>query len=141
PEALPSGVSAYEISGPLFFGAAQRAMAALEIVSQKSDVVVLLMDDVDVMDATGLVALESALSELRRHNCSAILCGVRAEPLALLERSRILERERVFIRQTSSEAFVLACQLVSPPAPIDTSDAQPATGAAHVDVSRPPSAV
>jgi sulfate permease, SulP family len=111
PEAMPSGVSAYEISGPLFFGAAQRAMAALEIVSQDTKAVVLLMDGVHVMDATGLVALESALSELGRHKCAAILCGVQVQPRALLERSHTTERQGVFLRQSPSEAFELAALL------------------------------
>src|SRR5262249_40938259 len=56
PGAIPPGVVVYEISGPLFFGAAQKAMAALEITSDGTKAVILLMDEVHAMDATGLVA-------------------------------------------------------------------------------------
>ena len=73
---LPPGVAVYDINGPLFFGAAERAMSTLELVAAKTRVVILRMANVSTIDATGLVALESALAELRRHGCMAILSGV-----------------------------------------------------------------
>jgi SulP family sulfate permease len=81
PGRIPSGVVVYEISGPLFFGAAQKAMAALEIVAGETRAVILLLDEVNAMDNTGLVALESALEVLRKHKCSVVLTGVRAQPM------------------------------------------------------------
>jgi SulP family sulfate permease len=92
---LPKGVVIYEISGPLFFGAAQKAVAALHVVGRPNGVVILGMAGVSVMDATGLVALESALGELDRHGCLAILCGVREQPGKLLEKAQLDAHPRV----------------------------------------------
>jgi hypothetical protein len=58
---LPPGVMIYDISGPLFFGAAQKAMGALGLF-EKARAVILELDQVPAMDATGLVALESAVA-------------------------------------------------------------------------------
>ncbi|MFO0548116.1 MAG: C4-dicarboxylic acid transporter DauA [Polyangiaceae bacterium] len=105
---IPDGVALYEISGPLFFGAAQKAMAVLEIVASQTKVAVLVMDEVHAMDATGLVALESALDALHGHGCVAILTGTRPQPLALLKKSRFDQRSSVELAENLAEAFALA---------------------------------
>jgi SulP family sulfate permease len=68
PDKLPDGVLIYDISGPLFFGAAQKAMATLGVVDT-AKTVILRMNGVPMMDATGLVALESALAQLSKQRC------------------------------------------------------------------------
>jgi SulP family sulfate permease len=108
PHPLPPGVVVYEISGPLFFGAAQRAMATLDTVGRDVRVVVILLDQVHAMDATGLVALESALDSLRQRQCRAILCGVRAQPRELMERARVHERVGVSFAVDAREGLVAA---------------------------------
>jgi SulP family sulfate permease len=113
PGVIPPGVVVYEISGPLFFGAAQKAMAALEITTDTTKAVIFLMDEVHAMDATGLVALESALAALRRHRCHAILTGVCPQPMVLLRKARLPEREGVTFCPTSSEALDVATRAVS----------------------------
>jgi SulP family sulfate permease len=115
PGPLPPNVVLYEISGPLFFGAAQRAMATLEVISDRSRVVILLMDEVHVMDATGLVALESALAQLERHKCLAILSNVRPQPLALLHKARVHERSGVQLCASADDALAAARSYVARP--------------------------
>ena len=112
---IPRGVAVYEISGPLFFGAAQKAMAALEIVASETRAVVFLMRDVHAMDATGLVALESALDPLRAHRCLAILTGVHGQPLALLRKARLDRREDIVFCTTVEEALLTASRHVGDP--------------------------
>lgn len=92
---LPAGVLLYEISGPLFFGAAQKAMAALAIAAERSKAVVLDLRGVQTMDATGLVALESALDDLHARHCLCVLFGAGEQPLALMQRAGIDSREEV----------------------------------------------
>jgi SulP family sulfate permease len=113
PGTIPAGVMVYEISGPLFFGAAQKAMAALEITSDSTKAVILLMDEVHAMDATGLVALESALETLRKERCLAILTGVRTQPLALLRKAHVPEREGIVLCPSTGEALATATRAVS----------------------------
>ncbi len=124
---LPRGVAVYEISGPLFFGAAQKAMAALEIVAGQTRAVILLMDEVNAMDATGLVALESALEPLRAHGCLAILCGVHGQPLALIRKAHLEALEGVVFCPDVTAAIATArAHVGEPPAPPSVPDV-PAT--------------
>jgi sulfate permease, SulP family len=86
-EPLPVGVVLYEISGPLFFGAAQKAMSALETVEHGVKVVILDMANVPAIDATGLVALESAIERLNNDGVKVILAGVGGQTLRALARA------------------------------------------------------
>ncbi len=90
-EPLPAGVILYEVAGPLFFGAAQKAMGALETVAGRARVVILDLGSVPAMDATGLVALETALEMLENDGSFVILVDVQPQPLKLLERSGLTE--------------------------------------------------
>ncbi len=92
---LPPGVVLYEIAGPLFFGAAQKAMGALDAVASRSRVVILDMSSVPAMDATGLVGLESALARLDGTDTSVMLAGVQAQPAKLIERAGLQEAHAV----------------------------------------------
>jgi SulP family sulfate permease len=108
PGPLPPGVALYDISGPLFFGAAQRAMGALTTIAGKERVVILSMDGVNAMDATGLVALESALEQLARHKVLAILSGAQAQPLGLLKKAHVDQRAGVLLCNDDQEALAAA---------------------------------
>lgn len=91
PRAVPAGVLVYDVSGPLFFGAAEKATAALGQVGRGVRALVLRLEDVPAMDATGLVALESALGTLARRGTLAILCGVRPQPRRVLDGAGVRE--------------------------------------------------
>jgi SulP family sulfate permease len=84
---LPQGVLLYEIAGPLFFGAADRAMASLRVVG--GDVRTVLFDfrGVPAMDVTGLINLDSALTKLRQTGVRAVLGGVGGQPMRLMHRA------------------------------------------------------
>ena len=86
---VPRGVAVYEIAGALFFGAAERAMAAMSVIASDVRVVILGLGRVPVIDATGLVALESALDRLRRDNRFVIIAGPLPEPRRIFERAEL----------------------------------------------------
>lgn len=86
---IPKGVRLYEIAGPMFFGAAKSAMEALDTVHSEARVVILSMRGVPVMDATGLVALETMLDRLHRSDRKVILAALQPEVSALLDRAGI----------------------------------------------------
>jgi SulP family sulfate permease len=108
PGPIPPGVVVYDVSGPLFFGAAQRAMAALARIAEKVPAVVFRLDDVQMMDATGLVAFESALDQLQRRSTAAILTGLQPQPLSVLEKAKVAGRPGVRIAASPAEALALA---------------------------------
>lgn len=86
---VPPGVRVYEIAGPLFFGAAKTAMETLHITGGKDHTLILAMQHVPTIDATGLVALESVLDSLYRSRIKVIFAGLTPELSAMLERAGI----------------------------------------------------
>jgi SulP family sulfate permease len=86
---VPDGVRVYEIAGPLFFGAAKTAMETLHSVGDKDHTIILAMQHVPTIDATGLVALESALDRLFRSNRKVIFAGLTEEVNEIFERAGI----------------------------------------------------
>ncbi len=109
--ALPPGVVAYQISGPLFFGAAEKAMRALGTIADRSKAVIFVMNEVHAMDTTGLVAFESALAQLRRRGCGAVLSRVQPQPMRLLRRAGIHRRADVSFAFSPREAVAQAGRL------------------------------
>ena len=89
-------------------------MAALEIVAGETKAVILLLDEVHAMDDTGLVALESALAVLRNHKCLAVMTGVRAQPMSVLRKAGLPERDGIVFCPTPVEALVVAGRAASP---------------------------
>jgi SulP family sulfate permease len=102
---LPKGVLIYEVAGPLFFGAAHQAMAALKQVDAGVRVVILDLRSVPAMDATALVGLESAFERLHRDEVFVILAGVQAQPLRVMARAGWRDRHgRLAIYRTFERA-------------------------------------
>jgi SulP family sulfate permease len=114
---LPEGIAMYEIAGPLFFGAAERAMAVLGTVGDRTRVVILRMEQVSVIDATGLVAFESALGRVERARCLTIVTGLHAAPAKTFERAG-LHQQRVRLRFAADldEALRMAAEHMAGPA-------------------------
>jgi SulP family sulfate permease len=110
---LPKGVSVYQVAGPLFFGAAQRAMGAIETAGVGARAVVLALGTVPTIDATGLVALESALEQLRIMKKLVIIAGPLPEPKSVFEKANLeVMHDHVFFADTFDEAIRLAGDLV-----------------------------
>jgi SulP family sulfate permease len=86
---LPPGVALYEVAGPLFFGAAQNAMTALDAVGARNKFVVLALGRVPSIDATGLVALESALVRLRQAGKRVVITGPLPEPRQIFDKANL----------------------------------------------------
>ncbi len=108
-EGLPKDVLVYEVAGPLFFGAAQKAMSALQRVAQGVAVVILDLQSVPAIDATGLVALESAIDRLYRMNVFVVLAGVQHQPLEVLGKAGFPRRtERLAVCRSYESALATA---------------------------------
>jgi len=86
---VPPGVHVYEVAGPMFFGAAKTAMETLEVIHSDVHVVVIEMRHVPVVDATGLIAIETILDRLHRSHRKVILCGLQREVLRIFDRAGI----------------------------------------------------
>jgi SulP family sulfate permease len=106
---LAPGVALYEVAGPLFFGAAQNAMGALHAVGSQSRVIVLALGRVPSIDATGLVALESALTRLRAAKKQVVLTGPLPEPRQVFDRANLLKQhDHVHFAESVEAGLALA---------------------------------
>lgn len=111
-------VIVYVIRGPLFFGAADKAVGALTRVKSKTRAVILRMDDVPVMDVTGLVALESAIQRLRKAGIFVAIAGVQAQPREVLERGGIrTDPEWIAVCSSDEEALARVTAKLKPVQP------------------------
>jgi SulP family sulfate permease len=110
---LPKGLAVYEIAGPLFFGAAARAMGAIQTAAVDARAVVLALGAVPVIDATGLVALESVLERLSEQKKIVILAGPLPEPRSVFDKANLEEHHaQVFVTGTLEEAIRLGADLL-----------------------------
>ena len=83
----PPDVLYYRIRGPLFFGAAQRAMQEVR-TSGVARCAVLDLSQVPMIDATGVVNLESAVDRLWRAGIPVIIAGANPTVHAAIKRAR-----------------------------------------------------
>jgi len=113
PGPVPEGVVVYRVRGPLFFGAAQKAMGALGSIAHETRVVIFWLDQVPAMDATGLVALESAIGRLRGAGTIAVLHGLRPQPREVVARAGLLGNSGVVTTEEPGEALRVASALAA----------------------------
>jgi SulP family sulfate permease len=106
--ALPPGVMLYEISGPLFFGAAQNAMSALT-AARRDDyrVMILNLGQVSVIDSTGLVALDNAIGALIRRHHAVVLAGPLPRPRRVFDKAKLTQKHVGLHIAGSLEAAIL----------------------------------
>ncbi|MFZ5467391.1 MAG: C4-dicarboxylic acid transporter DauA [Pseudomonadota bacterium] len=79
PFELPEWAVFYEFSGPLFFGAAEQAFAALDRAAREhkeASVIIIDFTHVPTLDMSGIHALESALGRLHDRRIGVVLSGM-----------------------------------------------------------------
>jgi len=108
-ERLPQEVMVYEISGPLFFGATEKAMSTLREHSSGLKAVILQMRGVPTMDISGVVALKSALESLYDKRIFVILSNVQQQPRETLKRAGLEPQpQKLAICEDMQESVELA---------------------------------
>lgn len=90
--ALPNSIAIFSIEGPFFFGATERLMSALEAITTHTDTLLLRMENVPVIDATGIQALGDLIEKYQRNHTRLILCQVRPNILEKIERAGIMQK-------------------------------------------------
>lgn len=74
---LPANTLVYSIDGPFFFGAAEKLEHTLEAIQSHMNTVVLRMERVPFVDATGIQALTDLVEDFHRHGSRVVLVGLR----------------------------------------------------------------
>jgi len=93
PGPLPDGVVIYDLSGPLFFGAAERALNAMRAIGAEVRVIIFRMEQVPSADVSGLVAMEGVLREMERQHIKAIFVGLHGQARVVFERGGLQNKE------------------------------------------------
>jgi SulP family sulfate permease len=86
-QSLPEGVEVFRFTGPLFFGVASEMLEALRRAGQQPRAVVLRMEQVPYVDATGANALATFVRQASHSGTSVWLCGLQRQPREFLART------------------------------------------------------
>ncbi|HET7119076.1 MAG TPA: SulP family inorganic anion transporter [Hanamia sp.] len=88
---LPEDVEVFEITGPLFFGAAYKFKDAMKYIKQHPKVLIIRMRHVPIIDATGIQTLKEVVHESVKHHTKIILSELNSEQVRKeLQDSRLL---------------------------------------------------
>ncbi|HMC01543.1 MAG TPA: SulP family inorganic anion transporter [Flavobacteriaceae bacterium] len=86
---LPKGVVMFEISGALFFGAAQTFQDTINSMQDNPKVLILRMRNVPFIDATGIYRLKEMIKQFTYQKVSIVLSGVNRQVKEDLEKANI----------------------------------------------------
>ena len=89
PEPLPPGWKVLEVSGPLFFAAADRVFDEIAHEADSAEGLVLYLDGVPLLDGGGLNALLRFVERCRRRRCRLIIADLQMQPLRTLHRAGV----------------------------------------------------
>lgn len=105
---LPADTRLYMLEGPLFFGAAEKAMTTLKRYEPDVRTLILWMGNVPIIDVTGLIALSSALEHMRERGIFVVFAGTRPTTRRLLRGAGIRTSEGIVFVPTLERAVAFA---------------------------------
>lgn len=87
---VPKNTLVYEISGPLFFGAADKILNIS--LKENDNILILRMRSVTALDATAMHSLEEFYEKCQKRNITLILSHVNGQPLHAMKKAGFAER-------------------------------------------------
>jgi SulP family sulfate permease len=88
---IPDEVEVFEITGPLFFGAAYKFRDAMKYLKQHPRILILRMRHVPIIDATGIQTLKEVVNKFTKNHTKIILSELSSEQVMKeLQESRLL---------------------------------------------------
>ena len=117
---LPAGVEAFQITGPLFFGAANRLDNVLDQFFEAPKAFILRMRLVPVLDASGVHALKTLAERCQRRKILLIVSGLQVQPRRVATQMGFIAREgEMYFVENFEHAIALAQQMAeAPPADV-----------------------
>ncbi|RBQ26558.1 C4-dicarboxylic acid transporter DauA [Arcobacter sp. CECT 9188] len=85
---IPKEILIYDINGPMFFGAAHKALKTLTNINEQKSIVILNMKNVSMLDITAMVALKSIVDNFEVKNKKLIFSGLNKRVLQKLQRAK-----------------------------------------------------
>jgi SulP family sulfate permease len=76
---IPPGVEVFEITGPLFFGAAYKFRDAMKFIERPPKILIIRMRQVPIIDATGIKTIREIHRDAVRHHPKLLLSEISSE--------------------------------------------------------------
>jgi len=110
---IPAEAEVFEITGPLFFGAAYKFKDAIRFIEVTPKVLILRMRQVPMIDATGIKTISEVYNESKKRGTKLILSEVHSEQvMKQLQESRLLFAIGKANVTDSFDAALKRCQVV-----------------------------
>tara|TARA_R110002153_G_scaffold27063_3_gene84084 strand:+ start:1379 stop:3070 length:1692 start_codon:yes stop_codon:yes gene_type:complete len=110
---LPDSIAIYDINGSLFFGSAQKALQAISTVTPNLRVVILDMTEVNMLDMSAIVTMESIKESLAKQHIYLIISNLHERMAAKLRRAGISDKpDEIQFSGTVAEAVVMANKML-----------------------------
>jgi SulP family sulfate permease len=88
---IPKNVEVFEISGPLFFGAAYKFKDAMRFIEKPPGVLIIRMRKVPIIDATGIKTIQEVNKESKQRGTKLVLSEVHSDQvMEELKEARLL---------------------------------------------------
>ncbi|WP_047392380.1 SulP family inorganic anion transporter [Chitinibacter sp. ZOR0017] len=87
PSSASPEISAWRLSGSLFFGAVNKIEALIQPGLAQKKVLILDLSQLFQLDTSGLEALQNLQRQLHKQGCQLLCCGVLPQPASLMQRS------------------------------------------------------
>lgn len=91
-EGVPDGVEIFEISGPFFFGAADKFREAIASFKKLPQILILRMSAVPAIDATAASALERLLDAAKADGTRVVFAGINKHVFRVLHKTGVVRR-------------------------------------------------
>jgi SulP family sulfate permease len=88
---IPDYVTILRIHGPFLFGTADKLQGVVDRLETLTPIVIFRLRNMTAIDATGLRALEDLTLRLRDSGRTAVFCGAREQPRAVMEQAGFIE--------------------------------------------------
>ncbi len=112
--AVPEGMEIYQLRGPLFFGVADKIKDLAHPLRPSPRLYLLEMQDVHVLDASGMYALHEVALKCQKEGTHLLLSGVHGEVYAALKQFGLLDlMQSQSVFPSTKEAIEYAHSLLS----------------------------
>ncbi len=107
-------IMVYELAGPMFFGASTRFVDVMKNMNQKTDILILRMKNVPMIDGTSLDSLKHIIDYAKTYHIMVLYAELQEQPYKVLQNygcEKRMGKEKFF--NTMEEAYEFATEIVT----------------------------
>ncbi|WP_372880235.1 C4-dicarboxylic acid transporter DauA [Psychromonas sp.] len=110
---LSDHIAIYDINGSLFFGSAQKALQSITIVTPDLRVVILDMSEVNMLDMSAIIAMESIKESLAKQQIGLIINNLQPRMVLKLRRAGVRYKPgKIQFSRTLADAIGIADKML-----------------------------